>query len=161
MDPIDRGSEVKGTSAERVAGTSSHESRQIRLARNHLGRRNPVGPFRLARDFQQPLPLEAFAADADAVAHRPVVALHDIEEALGGGHDDRARLFDAAVEDKLPLKLGWQVLFLRSGLVTRLLLDRHLVLWRRDLRLRGRQARSNRYQHYKPEPHDHPPLNAS
>src|SRR5712672_2040262 len=75
VDTIDGGAEVKRAGAERISGAAGHEARQIGLARDHLRRRCPVRPLRLARDVQQSLPLESFAADADAIAQRAAVAL--------------------------------------------------------------------------------------
>ena len=49
-------------------------------------------------------PGEAFAADADAVAHRLAVAEHVIEEGVRGIDHDRARRFFARIVDDLPLQ---------------------------------------------------------
>src|SRR5882724_218017 len=69
------GAEIKRAGAERVAGPAGHEARQIGLARDHLRRRRPVRPFRLARNRQQALPLKAVATDTDAIAYGAAVAL--------------------------------------------------------------------------------------
>ena len=55
VDAVDRGAEIKRAGAERVARAAGHEARQIGLARDHLRRRRPVGPLRLAGDLQQTL----------------------------------------------------------------------------------------------------------
>src|SRR5262249_39711446 len=68
VNPVDRSTEVHGTSAHRIAGPASHKPRQIRLPLNHLGRRMPIRPLSLARYLQKPLPSEALAANAYAVA---------------------------------------------------------------------------------------------
>src|SRR5262249_39528726 len=106
VNAIDRLAEIERAGAERIAGTAGHPARQIRLPFDHLGRRRPVRPFRLARDPQQPVPAEAVAPDADAVAHRSVVALDQIEKALRGIDDDRARHLVAAVEHGL-VEVRW------------------------------------------------------
>src|SRR5207344_1053137 len=86
--------------AKGVAGTAGHEAWQIGLARDHLGRWRPVRPLRLAGDVHQPLPLEAFAADANAVTQRAAIALDQIEMALGGLDDYGARRLIGAVEHR-------------------------------------------------------------
>src|SRR3954470_11585963 len=98
VNAIHGGAEVERAGAERVAGTAGHEARQIGLARDHLRRRGPVRPFRLARNRQQALPLKAVAADADAVAYGAAVALHDVEMALRGLDDDGPRCLRGAVQ---------------------------------------------------------------
>src|SRR5262249_24607546 len=61
----------------------------------------PVWPLSLARDLQQALPLEAVAPDADAVSPGAVVRLDQIEKALGGVDNDRARRLAGVVEHQL------------------------------------------------------------
>src|SRR6476660_3225442 len=100
VNAIYGGAEIHRPRPERVAGTAGHEARQIGLARDHLGRRRPVRPLGLAGDVHQPLPLEAFAADADAIAQRAAVALDQIEMALGGLDDDGSRRLIGAVEHR-------------------------------------------------------------
>ena len=68
VNPVDRSTEVHGTSAHRIAGPTSRKPRQIRLPLNHLGQRMPIRPLSLARYLQKPLPSEALAANAYAVA---------------------------------------------------------------------------------------------
>src|SRR5258705_8741622 len=66
VDAINGVAEIQGARAHRIARPARHEAREIRLALDHLRRRRPIRPFLLARYLQQPLPLEAVAADADA-----------------------------------------------------------------------------------------------
>ena len=100
VNAIHGGAEIHRPRPERIAGPAGHEARQIRLARDHLRRRRPVRPFGLARNVHQSLPLEAFAADADAIAQRAAIALDQIEMALGGDDDDGARRFVGAIEHR-------------------------------------------------------------
>src|SRR5262245_44219592 len=79
VQPVDRGAEIEGARAHRIAGTTGHEARQIGLALDHLGRRGPIRPFLFARDVDEAGPLEAIAPDPDAVTHGAAVALHQIE----------------------------------------------------------------------------------
>ena len=125
VDAVDRGAEIERARAHRIARTARHEARQIRLALDHLRRRRPVGPFRLPGDLEQSLPLEAFAADADAVADRPVVSLNEVEIAIGGIDDDRPRRLVGPVEDRLPLIRRRQSLVARIRHDAGLIVDRH------------------------------------
>src|SRR4051812_5575563 len=43
---VDGRAEIKRASAHWIPGAASHETRQVGLPRNHLGRRCPVWPFR-------------------------------------------------------------------------------------------------------------------
>src|SRR5882724_1550220 len=90
VDTIDGGAEIHRTGAEWIARPAGHEPRQIGLARDHLRRRCPVRPLRLARDVEQSLPLESLAADTDAIAQRAAASLNQIEMALRGLDDDGA-----------------------------------------------------------------------
>src|SRR5204863_5856190 len=65
VNAVDGAAEIERAGAERVAGTAGHEARQVGLAGDHLRWRIPVGPFLPARDIQETLPLNAFAADTD------------------------------------------------------------------------------------------------
>src|SRR5450759_4849988 len=69
VDTVERPAEIEGARTERIARPSRHEARQIRLALDHLLRRSPIRPRRHPRDAFGSRPGEAFAADADAVAH--------------------------------------------------------------------------------------------
>ena len=57
-------------------------------------------------DAMQSGPLEAVTPDADAVAERTVVALHEIKVALRGVDDDRAGRLDGAEKHHLPTELA-------------------------------------------------------
>src|SRR5208337_877087 len=128
MDAIDGLAEIERARAHRVARAAGHEARQIGLALDHLRWRTPVRPFLLAGNLLQPGPLEAVAADADAVAQRAVVRLDQVEEALFGVDDDRAGRFVGAEEHFLLLVSAGELLFLRLRLVTRLVDDIHVDL---------------------------------
>ena len=71
------------------------------------------------------LPLEALAADADPVAHRPVISLDEIQIAVGGIDDDRPWRLVGAVEDSLPLIGRRQSLLTRIGHMAWLIFDGH------------------------------------
>ncbi len=62
------------------------------LARDHMRRRAPVGPFALHGDLVGARPFEARLAGADAVAPRGAVLLDEVEQVLVGVDDDRAGL---------------------------------------------------------------------
>jgi hypothetical protein len=66
MDAILRTGDIHRTRAERISGAAGGHARQIRLARNHLGRWIPVRPLGLALDRFHARPGETFAADTDA-----------------------------------------------------------------------------------------------
>jgi hypothetical protein len=53
------------------------------------------------------MPLEALAADTDAVADGQAIALDKIEELVLGIDDDGARLFLGVLVDFLPVELPW------------------------------------------------------
>src|SRR5262245_33387681 len=156
VDAVDGVAEVERARAQRVAGAAGHEAGQVRLARNHLGRWGPVGPFRLARDRQEAGPLETFAADADAVAQRPVVALDHVEEALRRVDHDGSGGFGGAEEHHLPLVGRRDVFFLRRRLVARRLFDRHFLLLQVRRLAALRECRATQPDHHhdgKPVPH--------
>src|SRR6185503_7659073 len=128
-----RGTEIHRARAERIFRTADHVPRQIRTARQHLRRRRPVRPFLLGRNRLRPRPCEARAADADAVAQRTAVALHQVQELVRRIDHDRAGSFLAAILDFLlfvpgiewTLRLGSLVLLQhRTRLATR-----HVDLW--------------------------------
>src|SRR5262249_2290013 len=99
-DAVARAAEIHGARAERVAGTAGHETRQVRLAMDHLRRRRPIRPLGLALDRFHAGPSEAFAADADAVTHRLAAAHHQVEVGVRRVDDDRpGRLAGPVVED--------------------------------------------------------------
>src|SRR5262249_24715201 len=82
----------------------------------------PVGPFLLARDVDEPGPLEAFPSNADSVAQRAAVALHQIKIARRRVDNDSPRRFRAAEENNLTLKLRRQLFLGRRGHVAGALL---------------------------------------
>src|SRR5262249_34921856 len=101
VDAVERRAEIHGARAERIVGAADHVARQIRTALEHLVGRRPIRPLPLLRDVMHARPGEAGPADADAVAHRAPVALHQIEEAIAGIDDDGARPLAAVVADFL------------------------------------------------------------
>src|SRR5690606_26671289 len=104
-DAIKTVAEIKRACAERVVRSAGHVARQVRLALQHLRGRTPVRPFPLGGDRLRARPAEAVAADAYAVAHGGAVPLHEIEEALLGIDDDRARLLVAVIGHALRQEL--------------------------------------------------------
>ncbi|MHC2278870.1 transposase [Bradyrhizobium diazoefficiens] len=108
--------------AEPFVWTKKHETRQIRLTRDHLRRRAPIRPFCFASHRLLTGPCETFAANTDAVAHRLPVVQNEIEECVLGIDDHSARCLVAGVVNHLPDKCAGTV----SG------------FWRFDQRGRGR-----------------------
>src|SRR5664279_553242 len=146
MNAIFAGAEIHRAGAERIAGAARHKARQIRLARDHLRRRMPIRPFRLAGDGLRAGPGEALAADADAVANGAVLAEHVIERGVAGIDDHGAWRF-AGIQgnDGSPQPLGQ-----RAGTPVALIgqralggRDRHTVGRKRTL-LRRRVAENLR-----------------
>ena len=87
--------------------------------------------------------MEAVAADADAVAQGPVVALHEVEEPTLGVDDDRPGRFVGAEEHLLLFKGASELLLVRRRLIAGLVGDIHFVLARnRGLRI-GERARKD------------------
>src|SRR5260370_5997301 len=117
--------EVECAGAERIAGASRHETRQIGLARDHFGWRSPIWPFALAGDFQKAGPPETIAANADAVTDRPAIRLNHIEQPLGCVHDDRAGRLRGAPEHHLALKRSRKPLVVGIRDIARLVIDLH------------------------------------
>jgi hypothetical protein len=74
-------------------------------AQQHLRRRRPVRPFRLAADPLDACPFETGAPDANAVAERLPVRLNQKQEPLGCVDDNRSRSFRPRIVDLLPAKL--------------------------------------------------------
>ena len=138
VDAIFGAAEIHGAGAERIARAAGHHARQIRLARDHLGRRIPVRPLGLARYLLDARPGEALAADADAVTDRLAVAEHVIKEGVRGIDDDGAGRLAAGVVDDLPLQarielavFSIRVLIGQRGLA-RLRCDLALHGWRQE-----------------------------
>src|SRR5262249_25410554 len=65
VNSVDCAADVHGTCTEGISRASRHKARKIGLALQHLCRRNPVGPFRLALDRLHTGPGETFAPDAN------------------------------------------------------------------------------------------------
>ena len=59
VNAIHRAADIERARPHRIAGTAGHEARQVRLALDHLGRRTPVGPLRLAVDALQARSIES------------------------------------------------------------------------------------------------------
>src|ERR1700691_4789504 len=109
VNAIDSAPEVHRASTERVSGTARHIARQIGLARDHLGRRYPIGPFRLPGDRLHARPGKTVAADADAVAPRLSMTQHQIEVGVGGVDNDGAWRFAGSVVNDLALQASRQL----------------------------------------------------
>ena len=99
MNAVHAGAEIHRPRAERIAGAAGHEARQIGLARDHLGRRMPIRPFRLAADGLHAGPGKTFAADADAVSDGAALAEHVVERGVAGIDHDGAGRFGRAEGD--------------------------------------------------------------
>ena len=82
VNAVDGSSKVHCTSTQWIARSAGHESRQIGLPRNHLGRRMPIRPLGLVRYFQKALPSEALAANAYAVAQGAGFVLNQVQVPL-------------------------------------------------------------------------------
>ena len=112
VNAIFRMPDVERAGTQRIAGPSGHEAGQIRLPFDHLGRRAPVRPLRLAGDPMNARPLKADPPDPDPIADGAVVALNHIKKALRRADDDgthkrvKKNLFRAAP------RLGWEYIFI-------------------------------------------------
>src|SRR5262249_56183062 len=115
VDAIDGGAKIESARAHGIAGASGHEAGQVRLPLDHFRRRSPVGPFLLARDVQEALPLKAFAADADPVAQRTPARLNYVEKSLGRLNNDRAGSLIGAIKNDLAPKLRRQLVIVGLG----------------------------------------------
>src|SRR3954462_4284084 len=108
MDAVFARPEIHRTRAERIAGAASDEAGQIGLARDHLSRRMPVRPLRLAADALHARPGEALAPDADAITDRAALAEHIVKVSIVGIDDDGAGRLAAVEADNLPAQAIWQ-----------------------------------------------------
>src|SRR5882672_7338412 len=106
VDAVERRAEIHRARAERIFRTAGHVARQVGPAPQHLVGRRPIRPFALVGDVVHAGPGEAGTADADAVAHRPALALHQIEHAVAGIDDDRPGSFRAVIADLLLHEAG-------------------------------------------------------
>src|SRR5262249_11203806 len=100
MDAIDGRADIQRTRAQRITRTAGHPARQIWLSRDHLGWRRPVRPLRLLADVVHAAPLEAIAADTNAVAHGNAVTHDEIEVTVMRVDDDCARRLFGSVVDR-------------------------------------------------------------
>ena len=120
MNAVLARAEIHGASAERIAGAAGHETRQIGLARDHLRRRIPIRPFRLAADGLHAGPGKAVAADADAVTNGLATAEHVIQRGTAGIDDDGAeRLAGIKGYRGAAQPLGQTPAFIRHEMVCR------------------------------------------
>src|SRR3954451_22862081 len=104
VDTVKRRAEIHRARAERIFRAAFHVPGQVGTACDHFRRRGPGRPFALRRDRLHAGPGEAGAADADAVAHRPTVALDEIEKLVRRIDHDRAGTFIAAIVNELFLE---------------------------------------------------------
>ena len=112
VDAVFAGAEIHRARAERIARAAGDEARQIGLARDHLRRRIPVRPFRLAADGLHAGPGKALAADADAVTDRAAAAEHVVEIGVAGIDDDGAgRLARVEIHDLAAQPIRQQAVF--------------------------------------------------
>ena len=95
--------------AKRIAWAAGHEAREIGLALQHIRRRQPIRPFRLALYGLDARPGKAVAADADAVADRLTATEHKIKIGVRGIDDDGAGRFRGRVIDLLAVQTGRNV----------------------------------------------------
>ena len=101
------GGQIQSPRAQRVgrpAGLALFPFRKLGVALDHFWWRRPFRPMRAVGDVGHTCPLEARAADSDAVAQRGVFAVDVIEVALGRRDDDGADRFGAVVCDLLHLE---------------------------------------------------------
>src|SRR6266581_3721376 len=126
MDAIERRSQIHRAGAKRILRAAFHVPRQIRAPHQHFRWRRPRRPFLFCGNLFDARPGEAGAADADAVAHRLAVFLHQEQKLVGRIDDDRAGAFLAVIVDELLLEYrieGWPpglaVIFLLAQRVLR------------------------------------------
>src|ERR1019366_3813036 len=100
VDAIERGSQIHRARAERILRTAFHVPRQIRTPHQHFRRRRPIRPFLLGGNLLDARPGEAGAADADAIAQRLAVALHQEQELVRRIDDDGAGALLAVIFDQ-------------------------------------------------------------
>src|SRR5690606_12068885 len=94
---------------------------------DHLRRRSPARPLGLAGDVVLPLPLEAFAADTDAVLHGAALLVDVVEPPLLGVDDDRVRTVWAGIGDVFALDRGLARLDEIEALAIHMVLDHALL----------------------------------
>src|ERR1051325_1109162 len=114
MDTVERRAEVHRAGAERIVLIMAfHHRWQALDAGAHLRRGDPVRPLFLRGDLVHARPLEAGAADADAVAAGHAAFLDQIQTAFLGVDDDLARLVLAGERHGGALDAGDTEIFAR------------------------------------------------
>ena len=101
-------------------------TRKVLLPFDHLGRGNPIGPFRLSRYRLHTRPGEAFASDPDRVADRPAAAENVIEVPARRVDHESSRRFSRRIGDQLATKLRRQYAFvlpIDGGLIAQDLIE--------------------------------------
>src|SRR3984893_9529977 len=106
VNAIEGTAEIQGTRPERIAFAARREARQVRRALDHLGRRRPVRPLRLALDRLHAGPGETFTADSDSIPDGLPAGKNEIEIRITGIDDDRARRLVAAEINHPALQVG-------------------------------------------------------
>src|SRR3954466_11006666 len=115
MDAVFARPEIHRTRAERIAGAASDEAGQIGLARDHLSRRMPVRPLRLAADALHARPGETLAPDTDAITDGAALAEHIVKISIIGIDDDgTGRLASVEADNLLGPAIGPRGLLVRS-----------------------------------------------
>src|SRR3569833_3014110 len=123
VNAILAGAQVHRARSKGITGPTGHEAWQIGLACNHLSRRMPVWPLRLARHGLHPRPSEALAADTDAVAKRTAIAEDVVKVGMAGIDDDRAsRLAGIEGHGGAAEAIRQRTVFFRRRIVDRLVI---------------------------------------
>ena len=110
VDAICGITEIKRTRPQRIAGPAADPTRQIRLPRHHFGRRNPIGPFRLADNRFNAGPGKALPADPDPVTHCHAMAERQIKKSMRRIDDDGAGRFGGLIGHDLAAQLRRKLL---------------------------------------------------
>ena len=104
VDAVFSIAQIHRARTERIGLAPGHEAWQVRLARDHLLWRQPVGPLFHTADALGARPGEAFAADTDAVTDRLAVAERQVKVGIrrvdndGAGRLNGRVIHDPAVE---------------------------------------------------------------
>ena len=109
VNAVRRAAQIHCTRAKRIARAAGHEAREIGLSLQHIRRRQPIRPFRLALYRLDAGPSKTIAADADAVADGPTAAEHKIKMRVRGIDDDGAGRFGCRVIDLLAAQVSRNV----------------------------------------------------
>ena len=102
MNSIDRIAEINGARAQRIADAAGYESRQIRLALDHLRGRYPVRPFRFAAYGLHAGPGKPVPTNADAIADGFAATEHVIKPRVGRIDNDGTRSFVGLIGNNMP-----------------------------------------------------------